>query len=172
MKILDLSIKKDKLIKYFEEKKDFQILSLTEPVFEKVYTHYPRHTKKSFTETDIIVCDIVTFENISYFTDFYCTSSYNIFPHIVRFIGNIVPKAFLITDNSQYIYSRHYEEFELMVKPFNYEIYEVMLDFAEQPQHLIIGINTDKVNFKTLIPEKITKEKDMKLLFDKIFTNS
>ena len=159
MYILNLSLGNDYLSNTLSCLNNCKIQPLKNPIFEKIYKlSYPNPTKNSFNKTDIIICNTFTFKNAEFFNDFYCTSSYIIFPEIFRFIGNLKPKLFIILDKTEYTNSRHYEEFKILVTSLSYTIIENSVTIDNVNYSLILGIKPCYIPNNFVFHSKNTKE--------------
>lgn len=139
LRVLNLSPTEEILLKYFKSYNYFSVLQMTTPIFESYYKCFPEIRKKSFSNIDIIICNINTFKDFNILSSYFCSSSYILFPNISRFILHSKPIAFIILEPSNYISSTHYDEFKNTFSIFNYQIIEISIIHDSQNLTLIIG---------------------------------
>lgn len=162
--VLNLSLEEDELYKYFNNK-SYDLKKTTKPLTEKI----DKFTLDYSIITDIIVCNISTYDNSSYVSNYFYGSPYAICPEILRYIFQLKPKLFFITLDSNYIETAHFDNFKQHCSMVNYTIIEKQIE--KSLFHMLIGINENSVtnlptkihSLNTIINECNSNKKNVKL---------
>jgi len=164
--VLNLSLKEEELYYYFKAKNSYKIFNLQNDITEKIDNLKPIGIN---SENDIIICDIFTYDNSNYVSNYFRGSPYAICPEILRYVFQFKPKLFFITLDSNYISTSHFDNFKLHCHMVNYHIMEIEIE--KSLYHIVIGFNeniisnlSDKISsLDSIINKEGSNKKNIKI---------